>query len=236
MEFGGFISALFTDWVTLMSGIFSVLFTILGYIKHEKLQFIKNPEIQRKIYWTLALLCFLFASVRIWTNEHRMLISEHAYLQGRATGFYDYNKPFAMGQPIAVLVTWKNKLSFPAKPQLIYTGVNVLPSNEAEAIEQFKKKWAQELANSQDSKKEFQWIFMDQPMTTGVVNGPILTESMWKRISESQMPLLIISAIRFKDGAGLHEAHMCQYLSQMIGDKLIWGDCNSYITQIDIEQ
>ena len=36
MDILGFISALGKDWVTLMSGFFSVLFAIAGYIKHER--------------------------------------------------------------------------------------------------------------------------------------------------------------------------------------------------------
>lgn len=76
MDFSDFIFALSRDWITLMSGIFSVLFAILGYIKHKRLQqLFTKPENQRKVFWGMALLCFFFASVRVWTDEHRQVVS-----------------------------------------------------------------------------------------------------------------------------------------------------------------
>jgi len=66
MDFIGFLFALYRDWVTLMSGIFSIFFTILGCI-----QPFKKPVYQRKIFWGMALFCFLLASVRVWTGEHQ---------------------------------------------------------------------------------------------------------------------------------------------------------------------
>lgn len=71
MDFTGFILALGKDWFALMSGVASVIFTVLGFLKHKIFKIFKTPERQRKIYWGMALLCFFLAAVSVWTNEHR---------------------------------------------------------------------------------------------------------------------------------------------------------------------
>ena len=57
-----------------MSGAASILFTALGFIKHRMLDFFKNPGLQRKTFWTMALFCFFLASVSVWTNEHQNVV------------------------------------------------------------------------------------------------------------------------------------------------------------------
>ncbi len=221
-----------------MSGGLSILFAYLGFSKHKIFGLFEKPGLQRKIFWGMALLCFFVASAHIWTTEHKKLISESAYLQGTATGFYN-NSPYRIGFPIKVLHIWRNKLAFPAKVKFIYGGIRLFPNHDitsqTEAIAGFKKQWEKELENNKKSTKEFKWIFMDQPVVIGG-DGPLLTESLWKEIIDLRMPLFAVSAVRFTDGSGMHEAHMCQYLSGIIGDKLIWQDCDNYITQVDVEK
>jgi hypothetical protein len=63
MDFWAFCKALFSDWVSLMSGAFSVVFTIIGLLR--------PAANQRKIFGILAFFCSLLACARIWTTEHR---------------------------------------------------------------------------------------------------------------------------------------------------------------------
>ena len=53
-----------------MGGLSSIIFTALGFISSKKSNFFKKPEIQRKIFWFIAFLCFLIACVSVWSNEY----------------------------------------------------------------------------------------------------------------------------------------------------------------------
>lgn len=74
MDFKGFALALFNNWISMMSGIGSIVFAILGFIPHKTFGFFKEPKMQRKIFWSIALLCFFLASISAWTNEHQKVI------------------------------------------------------------------------------------------------------------------------------------------------------------------
>jgi len=63
MNFTGFISAVLNHWVSIMSGIGSIFFAVIGLYK--------KTDLQRKIFWIMALFCFFLASVSAWTNEHQ---------------------------------------------------------------------------------------------------------------------------------------------------------------------
>lgn len=63
MDFVSFVSAMLKDWVSLVSGVASVVLSTMGAIKKK--------ELPRWAWWTAAAICFLLAPVRIWTTEHR---------------------------------------------------------------------------------------------------------------------------------------------------------------------
>lgn len=74
MDLRGFFTAIFTDWVSLMSGIASVTLTILGVVR-------KWDAFPRRALWVAALICFFFASTRVWTEEHRSRLTAEQHLQ-----------------------------------------------------------------------------------------------------------------------------------------------------------
>ena len=67
MDLGSFLAAIMADWVALMSGIASVLLTIIGIAK-------KWERIPSWAFWLAATVCFFIASGRVWTTEHRALL------------------------------------------------------------------------------------------------------------------------------------------------------------------
>jgi len=92
MDFYGFISALSSDWISKMSGGASILFAVLGFIKHKKFVFFKSPGFQRKVFWVTALLCFFLASVSAWTNEHQRVINLSSQIEQKNPNFtVDFN-------------------------------------------------------------------------------------------------------------------------------------------------
>ena len=64
MDFKEFLLAFGQDWVTLMSGIASVALTIIGVAK-------KWEKVPNWAFWLAASVCFVFASARVWTVQHR---------------------------------------------------------------------------------------------------------------------------------------------------------------------
>jgi hypothetical protein len=74
MDFQAFLSALMADWVSLMSGIVSVVLLIVGSVR-------KWDTMPRWAIWTAAAVCFFFASVRVWTTEHRAYIKVQSQIQ-----------------------------------------------------------------------------------------------------------------------------------------------------------
>jgi hypothetical protein len=72
MDLKQFLLAFGSDWVTLMSGIASVALTVIGVAK-------KWEQVPRRAFWLAVAICFLFASARVWTNEHRarLAIQKH---------------------------------------------------------------------------------------------------------------------------------------------------------------
>jgi len=69
MDLREFILALVADWVSLMSGIASVILALLGTIR-------KWQDVPRWAFITAAAICFFVASARIWTTEHRKYLVE----------------------------------------------------------------------------------------------------------------------------------------------------------------
>jgi len=63
MDLIGFFAALYSSWVSFMSGVFSVAFTALGF-------YLTNQAMKR-VFWGLAVVSFILACIRIWTVEHR---------------------------------------------------------------------------------------------------------------------------------------------------------------------
>jgi hypothetical protein len=62
MDILGFTTAFLSDWVGWMSGLFSVILTIVG--------FRVQAQTHKRLFWASGLLCFFVASIHIWTIEH----------------------------------------------------------------------------------------------------------------------------------------------------------------------
>ena len=67
MDFRGYISALAGSWVSLMSGIASVILAFMG----AYYAFYKKQDLPARALWTAALICFFLASVQVWTKENK---------------------------------------------------------------------------------------------------------------------------------------------------------------------
>jgi len=70
MDIVGFFKALWSNWLSLMTGIGSFVFMVLGLFEHKILKNIKKPESLRKLFWGIAIILFFVASVSVWNDEH----------------------------------------------------------------------------------------------------------------------------------------------------------------------
>lgn len=228
MDFIGFFSAVVTDWVGLVSGGFSILLTIVG--------FYRNKKTARRFFWGAALLAFALASVRAWTTEHRKVLGQNAFLSAAIQPFYPTN-PFPKNSPLEVNLVWENVGGSPAtKPRksgriFILDGIN----NQAEsrAIEDWKSYWTEALSGA--SIEEASDLFPHNPRSIQI-EGPRLTAQTFSDVFEDKVKTIaVIGAVRFIDGQGMHEAHTCQWLRDVLPNRLVWEDCHTYTTQIDLK-
>jgi hypothetical protein len=60
MDFPGYLAALLTNWVALMSGIASIILTVIGFYRTTS----------KAWYWAAALVCFFIASEKVCNYEH----------------------------------------------------------------------------------------------------------------------------------------------------------------------
>ena len=72
-----FLIALVTDMVSLLSGIVSVILMILAYVH-------KWCSVPPAVFKTAALVCFFFASCRVWTTEHDLRTAADEHLKDLA--------------------------------------------------------------------------------------------------------------------------------------------------------
>jgi hypothetical protein len=66
MDIWGFFKAVLSDWVAFMSGAASLILTLIGFV--AELQ--KRQAKVRHWFGIAALVCFILASISVWTSEH----------------------------------------------------------------------------------------------------------------------------------------------------------------------
>jgi hypothetical protein len=96
LDLWDFIFAVFTDWVALMSGVVSVILTLLGFAYNWQ-------TLPGRSFRAFALVSFLIASARVWTIEHRKnqnyvrsadapyVLLSYLRAQNSPSGFYIFN-------------------------------------------------------------------------------------------------------------------------------------------------
>src|ERR1017187_8563562 len=73
-DFKGFGYAILTDWVSLMSGIASVILVIVGFVKHW-------DAVPRWAIIITAAVCFFIAGARVWTTQNNARITAEKKLE-----------------------------------------------------------------------------------------------------------------------------------------------------------
>ena len=71
----------------------------------------------------------------------------------------------------------------------------------------------------------------------------MLTKDDVSKIYSGELGIVLVSALRFRDGAGIHEAHVCTWtqsferLDAPNGPvyRAAWHNCGNYINQVDLK-
>jgi hypothetical protein len=74
MDLISFLSAMLQDWVSLMSGIASIILIAIGFVE-------KWQTVPRGIVILAGVICFFLASMRVWTQEHRARLKSENTLE-----------------------------------------------------------------------------------------------------------------------------------------------------------
>jgi hypothetical protein len=228
MDMVGFLSAFVIDYVSLMSGIASLLLTVIG---------LRQSEASRKKWFRgAALICFVIASARVWTTEHRKVLGQTAFLDASVEPFWP-KQSFPANETLTLNLTWEDLGAGPATKTRKAAKIYVLDAvnNQAEdrAIQDWKSYWKE--VQSTATPEETVDLYPHKPRSI-IAEGPRLTEQTARDVFiDNVKTIAVIGAIRFTDGAGEHEGHACKWLNALQQTKAVWSDCHSYVTQVDIK-
>ena len=223
----GYLQAAWGDWVSLMTGVASILFTAFG--------FSLNPKNQKRLFWGIGLLCFLVTSVRVWTIEHQQRLSETAYLEPNIELYYP-NAEFPVGREVKDIVQWKNRGEHRASnPQFGAAKMFIIETKKAAqhaAIEQWIKIY-------QDSVRHTKTVETAPILPNGnsfdvTAEGPILTAEESKLLFQDHTRIIMsVGAVQYSDGSGRFEAHDCKWLRSLVDvggvARVEWADCDEYV-------
>lgn len=170
-----------------------------------------------------------------------------AFLKAQVKGAYGVS-PFKIGEPIEMKIYWENTGYAPATMPVsfakIYVEDNAQLSTQRKIIDSFKKEYAQILKHA---RKEYPALHPFDPNPSFInVRGEIFTEELAREFFKNNGNVLyVISAVRFKDAVGLHEAHTCQRTSIIEGihenisafkvTNIDWTYCREYVSPVDIK-
>jgi hypothetical protein len=116
-----FLVAVASHWVALMSGIVSLLITIVLRIR--------KVEPRDKIFWSIAALCFLFAFFLTWRDEHTSLIDTKQQLLKEK----DQNSPRLSGKIEPVIIVDSGN----AKGTQIFINLSILNTGGTSIADSF---------------------------------------------------------------------------------------------------
>jgi len=209
-----------------MSGIASICLTIAGF------RF--SPKLQRTLFWAAALACFLLASVRVWTTEHAKVMSQIASLDCSRSEVAFAGDPFPVGQKVQVFMVWHNYGPAPALNGQHFAKMYILSDNSRDSQRKMIADW-KPIADQWLLKGRDPLFHPDTDRRIAVASDEIVTESSHRELFvDYTRRIFLLSAVRFTDGAGDHEAHACLFLMGVNALGLSWEECSEYVTTVDI--
>lgn len=235
-ELYAFLHAITADWVGIVSGVVSLILLLAG--------FFEQATLQRRMLWSAGLICFGLLSVRVWTIEHKKLDNEIAFLESDVTPFYTDGAPtgFPTGRPMRLRVLWNNAGASPARHVTdasfkLYAISTNGRDDLNRALSDFKSSYTQEIAiQLSDKEQEYVDLFPNEMPQRYLASGAILTDDLARTIfGEKRETILVVGALRYSDGVGQHEAHVCRWLTGIDPGNIEWTDCPEYAETIDIK-
>jgi hypothetical protein len=231
MDLSGFLSALVADWISLMSGVASVVLTVLG--------FFRKPQTHRKMFWSAALLSFFIASVRIWTAEHRRNQEQITYIE------LDTSQTT---NPVAPLLLAGNKAAFnfgrnnsgSYRADDVYGIAALEIRNAAGPPKGDGQMW---LTSPSLEKETWSYFLQTHPgpysksvMTPGRVgltftsalSDHVLTPKEIEDVNSGTKVMYVLAFVVWTDAAGTHERHRCQFFHFPPSPPFVLEDCYGY--------
>jgi hypothetical protein len=196
------------------------------------------------MFWTVASTCIFIATFQAWHEDHSRLLSQTAYLQGNVRFFYPLPNLMPMDMPLRFYIFVNNRGVAPALTPFPNAKTYLLDSKAVESgglpiqeqlITEWKKIFEERRRNTQT--KEAAPVFPNSPQSM-VAEGPVFTNAERDAVFVNKTKtIFVIGAVRFTDGAGKHEAHICQYLAalDLLANSANWNECLDYDTQVDVK-
>lgn len=196
------------NWLFWFGG---VALVVIELLKHTDLKHKFKME-HRKWFWIPAVLCIFWATFDAWDEQHRKALSSGTWL----TSDVDVSRapdPFPIGLTLRMNLHWSNPGQYPAHDCIADGRVYLRPQPgevriQEDAINTFKREFAELL--DKPPAKEYPTILPNMPSHYWqTYSGPILTKDDVSKIYSGELGIILVSALHFRDGAGLHESHVC---------------------------
>jgi hypothetical protein len=197
----------------------------------------KDKPMPRTFLLFLAAFFLFVAFYKAWNDEHKKVLAQVAYLQCAEHGDFDRD-PFEIGKRLRMAITWSNLGTAPAQHPICFARFYAAPGNrpwwewQQEVIKTFKSDFGDYLKKS--GKTEWPSIFPASP-TRFAVEGDVVTNEFIEDLKAGRQVLFLIGAVRFEDGAGMHEAHVFLHFSGVAGQSIQFEFCSDYGSQVDVQ-
>jgi len=228
-------------WLFSFGGIVLVAFALYEKYLHKI-----TPS---RWFWGLAALCIFVATFQAWSDEHEKRKEDAVYLIPEEPLLVPGGVPnapvwFSVGKPPQVGILWGVFGKSPALHIRIdvacYIEDDTAPSFQESTINKFVEEWANLKVIP---GAEYPNLFPGGHRLGGTCHSEdIISEEMRSDIATGNKIVYVLSAARFNDSTGEHEAHACKWLETHLSDSkeffgtVAWHECNNYTAQVDISR
>lgn len=195
----------------------------------------KDKQIPSRVTLWLSPVFLVMALFKAWDEQYSKVIGQIASLESSTAMPVFAGDPFPIGKKASVYLVWHNygpsdavHGRHSAKP---YVLSNDDAASQKKMIDDWKSRVESEFARSPGDPIFHANTDRQIPISTEETVTKDLHDYL---LTGERQHLFLVSAVRFEDGAGKHEAHACLELRGLSGQGLNWQACRDYVTPIDI--
>jgi hypothetical protein len=234
-DFGEYLLVFLDKWFFWVGIVFLIPELLKKFPKTKEVA----EKLPHKLFWILGAFLIFVASFQAWREQHEKVRAGRVELKGTFTPIF--NEIVRNGEPVSMNMAWEVFGSAPAlEPHSdgkIYLISDVSPDSQNEKISDFEHHFGELSKRVELGEYASMWPNDPKPAFSTITNDDVVTDR--EEIIRGDKIIIIIAANRFKDAAGIHEAHACKWVvpppKQGFAEFTL-HNCVRYVTQIDISK